>query len=303
MLNILLIPFFLLLGILLQRSKKLPVSLASYLNQYLIYVVLPGLSIKYLPFIELEPRLLLPITSAYLSFGLSWLLFGFLGKKLGWSNSLTGCLIITSGLANTSFVGFPVIRALYGEAGIQIALLIDQAGSFILVSSFAIIVASIYSKGKKRKRDISRKILTFPPFLFFMVGMGMNVLGIKTPTPFLTVLDIIALSLTPVALTAVGLQIKVNWEAIRSTYLWYGLGYKLVLIPLVVFLIFRFLFGLNGLPLQVSVMETAMAPMITGSIIAISHDLEPKLASLLVGVGIPLSFLSLGIWYWILSYC
>jgi predicted permease len=44
-----------------------------------------------------------------------------------------------------------------------------------------------------------------------------------------------------------------------------------------------------------------MAPMITGSIIAITHDLEPKLASLLVGVGIPLSFVTLGIWYFLIG--
>jgi predicted permease len=59
---------------------------------------------------------------------------------------------------------------------------------------------------------------------------------------------------------------------------------------------------LEGLILDVSVMEAAMAPMITGSIIAITHDLEPKLASLLVGIGIPLSFFTLAIWYFVLSF-
>ena len=51
---------------------------------------------------------------------------------------------------------------------------------------------------------------------------------------------------------------------------------------------------------KVTVLETAMAPMITGSIVAISNNLEPKLASLMVGVGIPLSFFTLAIWYGIL---
>ncbi len=302
MTQILIIIFFLVFGILAQRIRFLPSNLADYLNNYLIYIVLPALALKFLPEIELKAELALPVLSAWISFGFSWLMFGFLGRKLQWSNSVTGCLIITAGLANTSFVGFPIINALYGEEGIQIALLIDQAGSFIIVSSVAIIVASIYSTEKKRKRDITKKIVSFPPFFFFLVAMLLNLLAIQLPQEIQIPLEWIALTLTPVALTAVGLQVKISINAFRSHYLWFGLGYKLVLIPLVIFLLFSKVFNLKGLLLEVSVMETAMAPMITGSIIAITHKLEPKLASLLVGVGIPLSFATLAIWYGILTY-
>jgi malate permease and related proteins len=258
------------------------------------------LALHHLPEVELNVNLLLPVASAWISFGFSWLLFGLLGKKLNWSNSITGCLIIVSGLANTSFVGFPIIEALYGSDGIKIALLIDQAGSFIIVSSIAIIVASVYSSSKKRKRDITRKILTFPPFLFFIIAITMNLLQIKAPEWLDLALAGITLTLTPVALTAVGLQVRFNLTSIRSHYLWMGLGYKLILIPLIIYVIFSTVFGMKGLVLEVSTLEAAMAPMITGSIIAISHDLEPRLASLMVGVGIPLSFLTVGLWYFII---
>lgn len=301
MLNILLIPIFLLLGIGLQQIKSLPGHTAKYLNLYLIYVVLPALALKYLPSVELKPELAFPVATAWISFAFSWLIFGFLGAQFNWNKSITGCLIITSGLANTSFVGFPIVRALYGEEAVKIALLIDQAGSFIIVSSVAVIVASIYSSGKKRKRDISKKILTFPPFIFFMVAIIMNLSGIHTPEILKSVLDFVAMTLTPVALTAVGLQVNINLNAIMSKYLWFGLTYKLLFIPLVILLLFKHIFQLEGMLFKVSVIETAMAPMITGSIIAISHNLEPKLASLLVGIGIPLSFLTIGLWYYILG--
>jgi malate permease and related proteins len=222
-------------------------------------------------------------------------------KLYNWGNSITGCLIITAGLANTSFVGIPIIQALYGEEGVQIALLIDQAGSFIIVSSVAVIVASIYSVEKKRKRDITRKILTFPPFMFFLIAIGLNISKVEIGENLDFFLQLITITLTPVALTSVGLQVKMDFDAFRSKFLWYGLGYKLLLIPLVIMILFKFVFQMQGLIFQVSVMEAAMAPMITGSIIAITHDLEPKLASLLVGIGIPLSFFSLGIWYLILG--
>ena len=298
---ILLIIVFLLVGVLFQKVKSLPPQTPKILNFYLIYIVLPAMALRYLPGIEMKLELLLPILSAWIAFGISWLLFGWLGKKFNWGKSVTGCLVITAGLSNTSFVGFPIVNALYGEEGIKIALLIDQAGSFILVSSVAIIVASIYGTEKKRKRDITRKILTFPPFLFFLIAMFMNLYQWQVGGFLAQVLEIIAMTLTPVALIAVGLQIRINPEAMRSKFLWYGLGYKLILIPAILLLLFKGAFNLGGLVLKIPVIEAAMAPMITATIIAISHDLEPRLASLMVGVGIPLSFLTVGIWYLILG--
>lgn len=301
MLQLFLILLFLVFGILSQRWKFLPIWVAGYLNQFLIYFVLPALALKHLPLIELRRELILPVLTAWLSFGLSWLFFSWLGKRYQWERSLTGCLVITAGLANTSFVGIPMVQALYGQEAVQLALLIDQAGSFIIVSSLAVVVASIYGKGKKRKRDITKKILAFPPFIFFCLAMWMNVQGWRVAGTLETVLTGISMSLTPVALTAVGMQVKINLNAIRNRHLWLGLGYKLLLIPTFIFLVYRYGFGLSGLIFQISVIETAMAPMITGSIIAISHDLRPSLASLMVGLGIPVSFLTVLGWYWILG--
>ena len=44
-----------------------------------------------------------------------------------------------------------------------------------------------------------------------------------------------------------------------------------------------------------------MAPMITGSILASTYGLKPKLSSMMVGFGIPISFLTLVFWFWILQ--
>lgn len=301
MINLTLVILCLIIGILLQHVKEMPADAPKTLNTYLIYIVLPALALLHIPQTDLSPVLLLPVLSAWLSFAISWLLFGFMGKYFEWDKTTTGCLIIVSGLANTSFIGFPVIEALFGHEGLKIAILIDQAGSFIIVSSIAIIVASLYGHGKKRKRDVTKKILLFPPFLFFLLALVMNIMGWEFGGVPHKILENLGATLTPIALIAVGLQVKINANTLSSTYLWLGLCYKLFLIPGLIWLIYRGLFHQNGLLLQVSVMEAAMAPMITGSIIAINHDLNPRLASLLVGIGIPLSFLTLIGWYMLVN--
>jgi malate permease and related proteins len=67
-------------------------------------------------------------------------------------------------------------------------------------------------------------------------------------------------------------------------------------------MIYAGLFGAGGPLLQVTVFEAAMAPMIGASIVAMDYDLDPPLLMLMVGIGVPLSFLSLPIWFHLLAY-
>ena len=79
-----------------------------------------------------------------------------------------------------------------------------------------------------------------------------------------------------------------------------GLLYKLVLGPAVIALLYVGMLGGSGTVMQVTLFEAAMAPMITAGIIAVDHDLNPPLVTLMLGIGIPLSFLTLPGWWWLL---
>jgi len=43
-----------------------------------------------------------------------------------------------------------------------------------------------------------------------------------------------------------------------------------------------------------------MGPQIGGAIVAIQHDLNPTLITLMVGIGITLSFITLPAWWYVL---
>jgi predicted permease len=59
--------------------------------------------------------------------------------------------------------------------------------------------------------------------------------------------------------------------------------------------------GTTGQMTQVTIFEAAMAPQIGASIVAIEHKLDPPLVTLMVGIGIPLSFLTLPLWWYVLQ--
>jgi hypothetical protein len=41
--------------------------------------------------------------------------------------------------------------------------------------------------------------------------------------------------------------------------------------------------------------------MVSAAIVAMDNDLDPPLATLLVGLGVPLSFLTVAVWYQVLG--
>jgi predicted permease len=299
--NILLIFLCLLVGLGLQRVTAFPKNGHLALNQFIIYVALPALALFYIPKISISTQLLYPLGIAWIGFMLSFLFFWFLGKRMGWSRRLIGCLIITAGLGNTSFVGFPIIQALYGEEGLKTAIIVDQPGSFVVMATLGIITAAIFAKGKPSSKDILLKILLFPPFIAFILALGMNLFKFDFNEHLETVFQKLGATVTPVALVSVGLQLKIDRRSQHWKFLRLGLFFKLMLTPLFFFLLYKIVLKGKGLDVDVSVMESAMAPMITGTILASNYGLKPKLSSMMIGIGIPVSFITLAFWYFIVN--
>ena len=156
--DLILIPVCIIIGIILIRIKAFPENSYKVINSFIIYICLPALTLYYIPQIEVKKELIFPALVIWIIFPLSILFFVLLEKLFKWDKKTTGALILTAGLANSSFVGFPVLIALFGEEGLKIGVIIDQAGSFLVLSTLGVIVASIYSGGSYS----SKKVLPTP---------------------------------------------------------------------------------------------------------------------------------------------
>jgi predicted permease len=299
--NIILIFVCLVVGVVLQRLKEFPQNSHLVLNQFVIHISLPALAFYYIPKIKITSDLLYPLAVAWIGFGLSFLFFALLGKNLGWSKKLIGCLILTAGLGNTAFIGFPVIEALYGKEGLETAIIIDQPGSFVVLSTMGILVASYYSRGTASASMILSKILFFPPFIGFAIAVLMNILKYDFVQEIQMVFQKLGTTVTPIALIAVGLQLTFERKSKHWQFLTLGLAFKLLIMPAFIVLLYLFILGKSGAIFDISIMEAAMAPMITASILASTYGLKPRLSSMMIGFGIPISFITLAFWYWILQ--
>lgn len=299
MFNLYLILICLVIGMGLQKLKTLPKDMHVGLNVIVLYVSLPALTLLTIPTLQWDMGLVALCLMPWMVFAMAYFFFNKLGARLSWSKHVIGCLILCAGLGNTSFVGFPVIEALMGASALKYALLIDQAGTFLICSTFGIWVAATYSDVLVPKKELLKRVSTFPPFISFMVALVMICFGYSPSGITQTVLERFASMLAPLAIISVGLQVKIGDIKESFHYLKWGLGFKLILVPVVIFSLYSFL-DVPQEMYKVVVYESAMAPMITASIIASSYGLQPRLAGLMVSVGLPLSFITLSIWYVIL---
>lgn len=301
MYNIIIIFVCLLLGLILQKVKQFPTNAYKLFNYIVIYFCLPSLALFYIPKIHLDTHLLYPIGVTWIGFSTAIVFFSLLGWKLKWSRKLTGCLIMTAGFSNTSFLGFPIVQALYGEEGLKMAILVDQPGTFVVLSTLGVFVATLYSAGSPNGFQIIKKIVFFPPFIAFLLACFMNLFQFDFHQYIQFGLQKVGSVMTPLAMLSVGLQLQFDKKSKHFKFLRLGLFYKLIFTPALIYLLYVVILNQHSKMIQVSVIEAAMAPMISSSIIASSYGLKPRLCSMMIGFGIPLSFITLIFWVYLMS--
>ncbi len=307
--NLVLIFVCLVLGALLKRTGRFPHNTHTALNAFVIFVSFPATVLLQITALfsktPVSWSLLLPASMGWLLFAGSWALMGWIGKRRKWSEARTGALILTAGLGNTSFVGFPLLEALLGNEAVPWGVLVDQLGSFFVLSTLGIVVASRYGHPRDGKaRSIPRQVFTFPPFLALLAACGLSAFGFVFSGVSEVIMARMASTLVPLALVAVGFQLNLSPSTLRryARPLSVGLCYKLFLAPAVLLVFYVFILGQNDFVTRVTLLEAAMATMITSAVVAADFSLDEELANLMVGVSVPLSLFTVFVWNLFLNY-
>jgi predicted permease len=295
-----LIALCILAGIMLRQGKILPRGAHKSVNAWIIYVAMPSFALKYVPGIEWNISLITPFLMPFILFLGAWGLTEWLARRYKMSKTSKTALLLAAGWGNTSFVGYPLTEAFYGEAGLKMAILCDQM-TFILLTTVGIAFAILATENVAKSsifHTVTRRMFRFPPFLGFLAALILP--HFLDLSPLFPVLDRLSSTLVPLALFSVGLQLETSgWKNDKHLLMW-GLSYKLLIAPALVLGI-AILTRQSGLSVQVSVFEAAMAPMVTSAILADEYKLDSKLCSLMIGMGLPVSFITTLLWWLIFS--
>ena len=298
--NVVLLGACFVIGMMLRRSGRLPSNAHASLNGFIIHISLPALTLLSVHRLAFDMALLAPAAMAWIMFGLGCAFFWWIGRMMKLRAPTIGALMLTGSLANTSFIGIPMIEAYFGRHGVGLGLLIDQAGTYLVLSTLGMLVATIYAQGRMpTAQAIAKKVFTFAPFIAFIAALLL--IPVTYPAWVEVLLDRLGGTLVPLALVSVGFQIQFSESRGRVRELTLGLTFKLIVAPMVIGLLYAGLFGGRGEMIQITIFEAAMPPQIGAAIVAMDHDLDPQLVTLMVGIGIPLSFVTLFAWRQMLS--
>lgn len=298
--NFYLVLAYLLIGVLLRRLPAMPENSGLVLNIYVLYVALPALILKNIKLLEFSFTLLIPALTPWLLLVVVVATVLTLSKLFNWPRDVTGALLVVLPLGNTSFLGFPMTEALFGQSAMPYAVVYDQVGSFIALATYVTIVAAIYSPtmSKPTPKAILLKIISFPSFIALAAGLLLRDLSL--PPLANSLINNLAATLVPVVMIAVGFQLSFRFSKSEVAPLVSALGIKLLLMPLCAWLIWTAL-GQTGVAVQISIFQAAMPPMISAGAIAIMAGLAPRLVSGIIGFGILFGLVSLPVVFWLLQ--
>ncbi|MBW1822496.1 MAG: AEC family transporter [Deltaproteobacteria bacterium] len=283
---------FLLIGMALKRIPDFSDDTGNVLNLFVIYISLPALILLKISKLVFSKSLLVP---AFMPWGMllfSCALILLLSRVLNWERATTGCLLLLIPLGNTSFLGVPMVKAFFGENAIPYALLYDQLGSFLALATYGSLILAIYGTGESKPtiKGVVKKVVSFPPFVALVFALIFK--AFPYPPIVVNLLKILAATLIPLVMIAVGFQLTLRLDRKVISQLSIGLSIKLIAAPLTA-LFFCKLAGLEGKAVEVSIFEAGMPPMVSAGALAILANLSPVLTAALVGIGIILSFVTL----------
>ena len=220
----------LVLGYLFRRLKALPADAAQALTLVVLYVCLPAAVLRYAPRLELSAALLGVAAVPWLLLVATVLAVGALARVLKLRRDQHGVLLLTVALGNTSFLGYPLTRALIGEDALPYAVVYDQFGAFLIMSTFGLWVLARYGgEAVPSPREMARKVLLFPPLWALVVGL--TVMPASPPSWIDGALLRLSEALLPLAMLTIGLSVRFALPRDELKPLAAGLALKLAVMP------------------------------------------------------------------------
>jgi len=299
--NFLIIGVFITLGALARRYLALPAKAPIFINQFIIFVALPAVILRQLPALQLHSNAILPVVCPWIFFVLTLLLVRWIGRRANWPRDVQGALLMLVPMGNTSYLGYPMVRAFFGEPGMPYAIVFDQIGNFMLLAFFAPIILSRYGTQQTDAswRAIVRRIVSFPPFIALCIALTL-LHHVTLPAAIDDLLSLLGKTMAPLAMFIIGLQLSPHVPRELRAPLSFALVMKLLASPMLALMICLTAGGFSSaaaLTAQVTVFEAAMPTMVTAAILAMGGGLAPRLCTATVGFGLCCSLITLPLWF------
>jgi predicted permease len=303
----------LLTGTALRRWGMVTRKGASEMTRLVLNVTLPPLILITLA-TEITPaelsRAPLLVGMGILGPLVGYLVAAGLGTLPGLSSGRRATLQATIGMLNTTFVGYPVCRALLGDQGLLYAVLYD-AGFTLVMSTLSVWLMSWSSRnGTGKFSESARDLLRSPMLWSVVVGLTWGAFGWPMPEWIRMPLGTLGQATTPLALLTVGMlaapttphSMECDVEptprrAVERLQLGLLTAARLLVTPALMWVL-MVLLRIDRAAAAVIVLQTAMPSAVASAALSEQYGGDSTFAATAVVATTFLSLLTLPAWAW-----
>lgn len=292
-------PFILIaLGALLSRHPMFPRSLWEGVEKLVYYVLFPPLLFNSVA----GASLTLSQAGLYLACGVGSMTVGivlsWLVSKMAPAGRLADASVRQCGYRFNSYIGFAVVLALYGNAGLALFALL--VGVWVPVCNAAAVTDLVAAAGGRGAGlgGILKSIAKNPLILATLAGLVFNVLGLAMPSLVTSVFKSLGAASLSLALMAIGSGLKLSAFRAEARLLTLATLEKLLALPAVSFAI-GLAAGLTPLELGALLAFTALPTANSCYILAVRMGGDGPLVANLTTLQTVCSLATLPVWMWL----
>lgn len=197
---------------------------------------------------------------------------------------------------NSAFIGVPLVASVLGDIGLVYGSLFVIP---VRINCFSIAINYFTSS---HEENVIKKIVTQPTIVATFLGIIIMIVGWHPPIFVMDVVSSISACATPICMIVIGAVLysfadvkKIEPLIIRYTFV------RLIVLPLVAFLVFRLLTAERAL-VATAVLMTAMPAGSTTGLLADKYGADAALAGKLILVSTIASIFTLPIWSYLCLY-
>jgi len=268
-----------LVGFIAAKTGYIDIKIKNAISKIIIKIVLPCLILSSVSSKELEKELMGDIFVVFLMSVFCLLVLLGMGvitaKILKIPKGTEAVHKLLACLGNVSFVGYPVISAMYGETGFFYAIIYWLVNDLFLWT-FGVI--TLKNEKPKSVREVIKNLIN-PNTIAFTVSILMLIFGIKMPKLLGDTVNSIGSLTVGLSMIFIGMALaEVDTRVLKKWWIFVIAPFKMIIMPILFIYIFKFL-GIKEILLGAVVLEAAMPAQTVLSILANESDADAEYAA------------------------
>ena len=273
-------PVFAIVGVGYWVARRLSVD-AGTLSKLAYWVLGPAFIFNVLAGSELDGTVVAKVVAVSLA---TMLLVGvgaaMVARGMHRTRPELGAIVLTSVHGNVGNFGIAIAAFAFGDAALPLAGIV-----MVTVNTAGILIGVALATSHRESPLVAvRTAFSTPMALAVIPAIAVNLTDTHLPAVVGRPVALLANALIPMMLLTLGIQLRQMEQPSIGRSVLVPIFAKLLVAPVVAVGLVA-LFGLEGLPADVAILQAAMPAAVFTSLIALEHDMEPDLVTTIVLAG------------------